>query len=158
MGLKIKELSGQVGSVMVEAVLSISFLVMLCTAVYDLGQIIHGYVVFTQIANEGARYASRLSRLETGSYGEEVAPVGAPATTPPSVPQYHQLVHNRVMQVLTVQAPLFDTEDVRVRSTYVAGTINQVEISISARYESLFPLFRGFTFETVHSASYMGRG
>lgn len=145
------------GASIVELVLVLPLLITIVLMVADLGRAFSQYATLTWIAEEGARFASRVGQLESnqlfqssiprprGGTLQALNPV-SPATFAAS---RHAGVHSRIENLLRIedqnsQLPLRLT-NIEVSSEHIpAGTGGEredtIRIALSGQYESLFPL------------------
>ena len=140
------------GSVVLEATLSLILLVMLFLSLYDVGTLIHNYILLTQAASESARYAARVPMLESGTHSSNEDLAAYPN---------HVLIHNRTFQAITLQLHIKGLSNINVSSTYApalnppAGeTPDTARVMITAQYTGLLPMFNA-TLSVAHETAYL---
>ncbi|MCC6220808.1 MAG: pilus assembly protein [Deltaproteobacteria bacterium] len=140
------------GAVLLEFVISAPFVTILLIGVLDIGQLLSDYLVMTQVAREGVRYASGLYGLEATISEND------PQITMPQLGEAPPILQNRDLVIARV-AQLLELENTHLESTsrnfemnlhegtgrpQVSGDspdTDVVEVRVSGVHRGFLPLF-----------------
>ena len=149
------------GSVIIEFMVALPFLLLLAFGVFDVGRILNQYLLLTHAVSAGARYAAGIQDLTPALFQDPACGGG----TPPD--SSHSEVQRRVMDLVSLQSIAIDSA-VCIRSArtttgpspILTGTnANEfVTVQIRATYSSFLPFMDGLPIQVTATAPYLLAG
>lgn len=161
---------GESGSTLIEALITIPFLLFLTSATLDMGGLLVQYLMLNQLSSTAVRIAAKVSGLEGAANQNFVdlrTVAGAVGTCPSggNADLYcpgHYRVHERI-------ARLIDGYPVQVSNLSISSNFtprdptkadpqqvqNSVSVTLRGTYRAFTPLFDGITFEASSRSVYL---
>lgn len=151
----------QAGSALIEALITIPFLLTLVGGTLDLGRLLVQYMRVVQVASEGAKLAARQEALESGEvFTNLVNGTHCFGEAPERGCQQHLQTQQRIATLLNVSE--LNLTNLIISSSYSptfgsgpAPERDSVLVSISARYDGLLPFIRGVNINVARRAQYL---
>lgn len=149
------------GVALMELIIVTPFWLLMMMSIVDIGQALNCYMFLARAASSGARLGSSISNLSPGSFQQQTTGQRCATTYNANRDNGHVQIQSRVLESISSQRPELK-QDYCIVSTFVPGPTtnanperNTVSIKIEARFQTMFPLFRGLPLNVSATAPYL---
>ena len=147
-----KGILGEGGLAFQEFAIALPFLVLICTSAVDIGRALNQYLVLSEVAHQGVRFASTQYNLSEMPQSEQEACSLIPSG---HLPDSVRRVRRRIIQLVVNQNIDIDNLCVWAYRDVDTGMGKNVHVQVSSGFATFFPMIRELSLNVSVAAPYL---